>query len=119
MVLSAASTASHAEWCFHGSFLYEEWELRVTTTMSWGGPRPLAGDELEDLLGVEIVKAFIARRRERHDNTREVTPLTSEKTVWRLARGHDHRGATWYDQDEKVIWLLAYEVVPMQLVRPG
>lgn len=54
------------------------------------------------------MKAFIARRRERHDNTREVTPLVSGKRVWRLARGHDHRGATWYDRDEKVVWLLAY-----------
>src|SRR5215211_5288204 len=64
------------------------------------GAFPCAGGP--GLLGVEIIKAFIARPRERHDNTREVAPLTSGKPVWRLSRGHDHRGATWFDRDDKV-----------------
>ncbi len=28
--------------------------------------------------------------------------------MYRLGYGHDHRGATWYDQAERVVWLCAY-----------
>jgi hypothetical protein len=89
-------------------FLCEEWELRLTRRCLEEDLGRSPDTNFGDLLGVEIIKAFIARRRERHDNTREVAPLTSGKTVWRLSRGHDHRGATWYDPDDKVVWLLAY-----------
>lgn len=106
--MGAVASEDLSESCFHGSFLCEEWELRLTRRCLEEDLGRSPETNLEDLLGVEIVKAFIARRRERHDNTREVAPLTSGRTVWRLSRGHDHRGATWYDPDEKVVWLLAY-----------
>lgn len=102
------ATDDLSEWCYHGSFLCEEWELRLTRRCLEEDLGRSPDTNFGDLLGVEIIKAFIARRRERHDNTREVAPLTSGKTVWRLSRGHDHRGATWYDPDDKVVWLLAY-----------
>lgn len=102
------TTEDLSGWCFHGSFLCAEWELRITRRCLEEDLGRSPDATFDDLLGVEIVKAFVARRRDRHDNTREVTPLTSGKTVWRLSRGHDHRGATWYDPDEKVVWLLAY-----------
>lgn len=102
------ATDDLSEWCYHGSFLCEEWELRLTRRCLEEDLGRSPDKNFGDLLGVEIIKAFIARRRERHDNTREVAPLTSGKTVWRLSRGHDHRGATWYDPDDKVVWLLAY-----------
>lgn len=41
-------------------------------------------------------------------NTREVTPLSTGKTVYRLAYGDRHRGATWHDEAHDVVWLLAY-----------
>jgi hypothetical protein len=102
------ATDDFSEWCYHGSFLCEEWELRLTRRCLEEHLGRSPDTNFGDLVGVEIIKAFIARRRERHDNTREVAPLTSGKTVWRLSRGHDHRGATWYDPDDKVVWLLAY-----------
>jgi hypothetical protein len=29
-------------------------------------------------------------------------------TIYRLGYGDDHRGATWYDEEEEVVWLCAY-----------
>jgi hypothetical protein len=28
--------------------------------------------------------------------------------VWVLASGNDHRAGTWFDEDQRVVWLLAY-----------
>jgi hypothetical protein len=39
-----------------------------------------------------------------------VGPAAGELTVYRLGYGHDHRGATWYDQAERVVWLCAYRL---------
>lgn len=36
-------------------------------------------------------------------------PEAGDKSVYRLARGHDHRGATWYDRRNAVVWLCAYK----------
>lgn len=94
--------------CYSGSFLCEQWELRVTQRCLEEDLDRRGDTPFENLLGIEIVKALVARRRDRYDNSRQVTPLSSGKIVWRLARGHDHRGATWYDDQERVVWLLAY-----------
>jgi hypothetical protein len=42
-----------------------------------------------------------------HDRS-QVSPLTHGQEVWVLARGNDHRGGTWFDEREEVVWLLAY-----------
>ncbi len=34
--------------------------------------------------------------------------MSTGKTVYRLAYGDRHRGATWYDEAHRVVWLLAY-----------
>ena len=40
--------------------------------------------------------------------TRTVGPACGDFTVYRLGYGHDHRGATWHDAVERVVWLCAY-----------
>jgi hypothetical protein len=84
------------------------YELRITRRclqedLDYFGEAPF-----EDLAGHEIVKALVNRRSSGPTDTREVSPLTSGQTVYRLAYGDRHRGATWFDQENRVVWLLAY-----------
>ena len=93
-----------------GSFICAAWELRVTERCLIDdlGEDPEA--DFETYRGLEIIRAFTDKRFDRTENTREVSPLTSGRTVWVLARGHDHRGGTWFDETERVVWLLAYRL---------
>ncbi|MDX6587245.1 MAG: hypothetical protein QOI31_1718 [Solirubrobacterales bacterium] len=91
-----------------GSYLCEDYELRITQRcleQDLGAP---SDDPFTDHGDHEIVVALINRRRQTPVDTREVAPLSHGKTVYRLAYGDRHRGATWHDEDNKTIWLLAY-----------
>jgi hypothetical protein len=57
-----------------------------------------------------IVRAFESQRAEDPVGTRTVGPAAGDLTVYRLGHGHDHRGATWHDQGERVVWLCAYRL---------
>lgn len=61
-------------------------------------------------MGLQIVKGFVKDRFDRTTDTRQVSPLSCGREVWVLARGNDHRGGTWFDPDERVVWLLAYRL---------
>jgi hypothetical protein len=65
------------------------------------------GRALEDLGGVPIVKAFVRERRDKFVGTREVSPLSSGRPVSVLGHGDRHRGGTWHDTENDVVWLLA------------
>lgn len=91
-----------------GSFLCQGYELRVTQRCLEEDLAKPTNEPFEELGGHEIITAFVNRRRDKPDNTRQVAPLTSGKTVYRLAYGDRHRGATWYDEAQDVVWLLAY-----------
>ena len=91
-----------------GSFICSEWELRVTSRCLKEDLGKPAGAAFQDLEGLEIIKALTSERSTRIDSTRQVSPLTSSQAVWVLARGHDHRGGTFFDEQERVIWLVAY-----------
>lgn len=91
-----------------GSFLCAEWELRVTERCLRDDLGLDPGAEFESFLDIEIIRAFTDKRSDRTEDTREVSPLTCGRPVWVLARGHDHRGGTWFDEQERVLWLLAY-----------
>ena len=67
-----------------------------------------AGAAFEELRNHEIVKALVSDRSDRTENTRQVSPLTSGQPIWVLSRGHDHRGGTFFDEQERVVWLVAY-----------
>lgn len=62
----------------------------------------------ESIRGLEIIKAFVKDRATHATASKQIRPISSGQEVGRLAYGHDHRGATFYDQDESVIWLVAY-----------
>jgi hypothetical protein len=66
--------------------------------------------EFDEVSQLDIVKAFVRERFDKVSGTREVRPLSSGRKVWVLARGHDHRGGTFYDDEERVVWLLAYRL---------
>jgi hypothetical protein len=91
-----------------GSYLCQDYELRVTERCLREDLARATDEPFQQLAGHEIVKAFINRRSESPTNTRQVAPLSSGATVYRLGYGHRHRGATWYDEDHGVVWLLAY-----------
>ncbi|MEJ7786477.1 MAG: hypothetical protein WKF96_16870 [Solirubrobacteraceae bacterium] len=52
-----------------------------------------------------------ALRNERHTvvyGTTTVGPAAGDDTFWVLRQGSNHRGATWFDSTESVVWLCAY-----------
>lgn len=91
-----------------GSFLCERYELRIT------------GRCLQDDLGMhpetsfaeasrhEIVRAFREKRRDQPFGAKTVGPAAGVRTLFHLGQGDDHRGATWFDRDDAIVWLCAY-----------
>lgn len=57
-----------------------------------------------------IVHALENQRSTSPIGAKTVGPAAGERTIYRLAYGHDHRGATWFDQAERVVWLCAYRL---------
>ena len=91
-----------------GAYICKDWELRVTARCL---DEDLNADEatnFELIQGLEIIKAFVKDRATESTASKQIRPLSSGQVVWRLGYGHDHRGATFYDEDEGVIWLVAY-----------
>lgn len=91
-----------------GAHICQRWELRVTERCLEEDLGRSGTSEFEDLAGIDIVKELINGRSDRTEDRNEISPLTSGVPVWVLSRGHDHRGATFYDEDMDVVWLLAY-----------
>src|SRR5689334_21297157 len=92
-----------------GSFICDlGHELRVTCRCLRDdlGIEPPAA--FADLVDVEIVKALISKRAEHVGEGKTVGPRAGGATLYRLGRGDDHRGATWADLPNSVVWLCAY-----------
>ncbi len=90
------------------SYICADWELRITRRCI---EEDLAGDpeaDFESMLSHPIVKAFCNKRSKKSIDTKKIEPLTTGRTIYRLAHQHRHRGATWYDTGYRVIWLCAY-----------
>ena len=60
------------------------------------------------LLRHEIVKALRNQRHTVVHGTDTVGPAAGDDTFWVLRYSHHHRGATWFDTEENVVWLCAY-----------
>jgi hypothetical protein len=91
-----------------GSYFLAKYELRVTQrclTDDFGNP---ADTPITKLLGKEIIKALIKDRATTPTGGKTVGPAAGTDTYYRLAYGDDHRGATWWDSANKVVWLCAY-----------
>jgi hypothetical protein len=91
-----------------GSFVCADYELRVTERCLAEDVGTPTDRPFDDLAGHEIIKAFINRRSDSPIDTKQVAPLTSRETVYRLGYGDRHRGATWHDSAQRVVWLMAY-----------
>lgn len=93
-----------------GSCISDAYELRITRRCLTEDLDRAPDTAFEEALSEEIVQAFVNQRSEQHVGTKTVGPAAGNKTLYRLAYGEDHRGATWYDADEHVIWLCAYRL---------
>ena len=91
-----------------GAYICKDWELRVTARCLDEDLNAATTADFESIRGLEIIKAFIKDRSTTAVSSRQVRPLSSGRDVWALGYGHDHRGATLHQEDEGVIWLVAY-----------
>ncbi|HMI99015.1 MAG TPA: hypothetical protein VK488_04185 [Gaiellaceae bacterium] len=64
--------------------------------------------DFDILLRHEIVTALRNRRHTVVYGTATVGPAAGDDTLWVLRQTHDHRGATWFDAEQNVVWLCAY-----------
>jgi len=55
-----------------------------------------------------IVKAFVAKRQQVPFSGKTVFTTHEARTLYHLGVGNDHRGATWHDTANKVVWLCGY-----------
>jgi hypothetical protein len=103
--------AGEAEVLLHrGSCICAHYELRITERCLADDLGLSADSSFDEALGHPIVQGFLAERSNNPLAAKTVGPEAGEKTVHRLARGHDHRGATWYDRRNGVVWLCAYRL---------
>jgi hypothetical protein len=94
--------------CRRGSYLCERLELRVTARCLVEDLDRRADAPFEDLLGQDTIKGFVASVALIQPTRAKVEPLSSGREVYTLGYGHRHRGATWHDEQNRVIWLCAY-----------
>lgn len=94
---------------FHrGSCLTDALELRITRRCLEEDLGLAPGTPFEAARGLDIVKAFMAKRAADPRSAKTVGPPAGADSFFHLGRGHDHRGATWYDEVENVVWLCGY-----------
>ncbi len=91
-----------------GAYICKDWELRVTARCLDEDLHADAETTFAAVEGLEIIKAFKKDRASEPGGPKTISPLSSGETVYRLAYGHDHRGGTYYDEEEAVIWLVAF-----------
>lgn len=91
-----------------GTRICKDWELRVTARCLDEDLNADPESAFKSIEGLEIIKAFVKDRAETYKASKKISPLSSGEDVYRLAYGHDHRGGTYYEADEGVVWLVAY-----------
>lgn len=91
-----------------GSYVCKGWELRVTKRCLEDDLNAGSDATFESILGLEIIKAFVKDRTTTSHGTRQVSPVACKPEVWVVAQGDRHRGATIYDAEQEVVWLVAY-----------
>ena len=90
-----------------GSLVCGAYELRITERcleqdLSAAVDTPIEG--LEDRY--DIVKAFCKDRSAHPLGGKTVGPEAGPRTLYRL-QGREERGATWFDEEDRVVWLCA------------
>ena len=85
--------------------LVADYELRITTRCLEEDLEVPRDTPISELLDQPILKALIKDRATDPDAGKTIGPEAGSETIRRLGYGHDHRGATWWDPTEKVVWL--------------
>lgn len=93
-----------------GSRLCESYELRITRRCQGEDLGLIPSTPFAEARQHPIVRAFENQRSTTPVGTRTVGPAAGQRTLYRLGHGHDHRGATWHDEHERVVWLCAYRL---------
>lgn len=93
-----------------GSCICDRYDLRITQRCLVSDLGFEASTGFADARAHPIVHAFESQRAANPIGTRTVGPAAGDLTVYRLGYGHDHRGATWHDETERVVWLCAYRL---------
>lgn len=91
-----------------GSCICDRYDLRITQRCLVDDLGFELNTTFADARAHPIVHAFESQRASEPAGTRTVGPAAGDLTVYRLGYGHDHRGATWHDEAERVVWLCAY-----------
>lgn len=91
-----------------GACLCENYELRITVRCLADDLGLASSATFADALAREIVEAFKVKRHKVPIGAKTVGPTAGSKTLYHLGIGDDHRGATWFDPIERVVWLCAY-----------
>jgi hypothetical protein len=91
-----------------GAFVLERYELRVTLRCLSEDLGIDTAPAFEQLMDYEIIKALVGDRASDPASGKTVGPEAGKKTLYRLGYGNDHRGATWWDEAQGVVWLCAY-----------
>lgn len=89
-----------------GSYLGETYELRITGRCLEEDLSLGAGTPFERVLSEDIVRGFARKRGSSPAGGEEFTGHGTGQTLYKL-RFRDERGATWYDENEDVVWMLA------------
>jgi hypothetical protein len=91
-----------------GSCLCSAYELRITERCLVDDLGLSADGSFEEALAHPIVQAFVDKRQSDPDSGKTVGPAAGRRTLRHLGRGDDHRGSTWFDRKNGVVWLTAY-----------
>ncbi len=93
-----------------GSLICEAYELRITRRCLAEDLSLPADCSFSSARAHPIVKALETQRFTSPTGGKTVGPAAGDRTIYRLGLGHDHRGATWFDAQERVVWLCAYRL---------
>lgn len=92
-----------------GSYLCPDGhELRVTKRCQERDLEIVGG--FAQLEAHPIVQALVTKRSHATSSAKTVGPAHGHLTLYHLGEGDDHRGATWHDQPNRIVWLCAYGV---------
>lgn len=91
-----------------GSCVCEHYELRITQRCLSNDLSLEATTDFSAATVHPIVQALETQRSTNPRGGKTVGPAAGGHTIYRLGHGNDHRGATWFDERNRVVWLCAY-----------
>lgn len=93
-----------------GSCVCEHYELRITQRCLSSDLNLEPTTDFSAAAAHPIVHALESQRSTNPRGGKTVGPAAGEHTIYRLGHGNDHRGATWFDESNGVLWLCAYRL---------